>query len=368
MKKRINIMTSCDDNLAKYILPQLVAIDKNLREYDVHFFLAHSRVFPKNIKLLKNFAKEKTSITFHEAKVSKNISFYESLVSDGGPWPREAYFTLRLQDYIPDDVDRIMYIDAGDVIINGDIAPYYFGGFEGKSIIASMHDFKLNPATDEYELYNKDDLMHISKHGLLFNSGSYVINMDKFRKAGYSVSDYFRLRDALIENKKTGKLAYFGDQGFLAAAFVEDVKFFGYPQYKGSPHYMPYNFCSFYYEMNKSEPDYKPVVLHLTSPVKPWVVRFSDETISMVIDKPDFVQKRLWVVDSWAISTITGLIPQHLKLCEIWWKYAEETPIYEETDIKARITADTWIKHYLPLCTQFVDTCHQLAKLKNLEN
>ncbi|MCL2576755.1 MAG: hypothetical protein FWE27_01715 [Defluviitaleaceae bacterium] len=360
MKKRINLMTSCDDNLAKYILPQLVAIDKNLHEYDVHFFLAHSRIFPKNIQMLKNFANGKTGITFHEVKVTKNISFYESLASLGGPWPREAYFTLRSQDYLPCDIDRIMYIDAGDVIIHGNIAPYYFDDFEGKSLIVTPSRYKINPVTNERELFTKDDMFLVSKKGTPFGSGSFVMNMGKIRNEGSTVNDYVHLREALKKERKPGEFAFFGDQGFLAAAFVGDVKYFGYPEHKDHPCYTPYDYTMSYSIQFEGEPDYEPVVLHYMIPTKPWVARFSED------DKKNIDILDFGVIDlSIPIISKADFTPQALKLAEVWWEYAKETPIYEETKTRAAITAATWVKHYLPMCAQYVKALHQVEKLKN---
>lgn len=385
MKKRINIMTSCDDRLTKYILPQLVSIDKNHRDYDVHFYLAHSRVFPKSIQMLKNFAQEKTNITFHEVKVTKNISFYESLVRGcGGRWPREAYFPVMVQDYMPEDVDRVMYIDAGDVIIDGNISPYYFDDFEGKSIIATLYQsgngLKINPVTKERELYTKDDFLELSD-GRLFNSGSYVINVDEFRKAGYSVEEYMSIRDTLVKNAKPGEHGYFGDQGFMASAFVGDVKFFGYPQYKDHLSYAPYNFESYYFDLSINEMDYRPVVIHYAVITKPWVVRFPAEDINIIIDKLKFLvdapakatshtidlppeklelAKLLW----YTTKTTTGVTPYTLKLAEIWWKYAIETPIYDEVNTRARIAAESWVSHYLPMCIKYREACSRLEQVK----
>ena len=356
--KRINIMTSCDNNLVKYLLPQLVSIEKNLKEYDVHFYLAHSRITKESIQMLEGFIKENTGINFHEVEV-KNTRFYESFVVDGGrQWPHEAYFTLRLQDYLPQEVDRILYIDAGDVIIDGDIAPYYFDEFDGNSIIATALSFKTNPATNEQELYTSEDILTLASH-CLFNSGSYVIDVEKFRNEGYTENDYLYLQRALKENAKPGEIAYFGDQGFLAAAFVGDVKIFGYPENK-DPSYMPYNFRSSFWQWYKRELDYTPVVLHYAIISKPWIVRFDDNTIDTVIDKPDFVSKVLVV----PIPTIACMTPQHLRLGEVWWEYAKETPIYEEADVRARITADNWVKYYLPLCEQFNNLYSQYSALK----
>ena len=354
MKKRMNIMTSCDDNLSKYILPQLASIGKNLSDYDVHFYIVHSRILPNNVQLLKDFAND-IGIMFHEIMVEKNIPFYESLVkTGGGQWPHEAYFTLRVQDYLPDDVDRIIYIDAGDVIIDGDIAPYYFDDFECNSIIATPLGFKTDPVSKEPILYTSDDILEVSRNGSLFNSGSYIMDVEKYRKEGYTIDDYLYLDDVLKKNAEPGRLPYFGDQGFLAAAFVGDVKFFGYPKHK-DPSYMPYNFRSSYWGLFQGEPTYVPIVLHYALVSKPWVVRFSDEVINTVIDDPNFVSNHLIA----PIPPLAYMTPQHLRLGEVWWRYAENTPIYEEADTRARVTAESWVKYYFPICTQYINTLYQ---------
>ena len=358
MSKKINIMTTCDNNIATYILPQLVSIDVNLHEYDVNFFLVHCRISNENIEILREFC-ENTCIRFNEIVVTDNTEFYESLVISGGrQWPREAYFTLRVQDYLPDDIDRILYIDAGDVIIDGDIRPYYFDSFEGNSIIATPLGFKTDPATNKTSLYSSDDILSV-RNGSLFNSGSYIINVEKFRNEGYSIDDFLYLDDILKQNTETGNAPYFGDQGFLAAAFVGDVKFYGYPEYK-DPSYMPFNFRSSYWGLFKNELTYKPVIIHYAIISKPWIVRFNDETIDKFISHPNFVSNHLVT----PIPPLAYMTPEHLRLCELWWKYAEKTPIYRDADIQARITADSWLKYYFPICAQYISLFYQHESLK----
>jgi len=359
-KKRINIMTSCDDNLALFILPQLVSIDKNLSHYDVYFYLLHSRIQPENISTLVNFAENQTGINLHVIVVKENESFYDSIAQyGGGQWPFEAYYSLRLQDYLPEDIERILYIDAGDVIIDGDIGPYYFDDFEGNSIIATPLIFKKNPVSGENTLFTQDDILAIAGKSNIFNSGSYVINVDKFRKEGYSTDDYLYLCSVLDDNKESGFVPFFGDQGFLSAAFVEDIKFFGYPQNKDAS-YMPYNFVTSFWKDYTCELAYEPVVIHYAIRAKPWIVRFSDEVIDAVINNPDFIGNHLIA----PIPSIACMTPQHLRMGEIWWEYAMETPIYEEADFRARVTADNWIEYYFPMCRNYINTFYLLHQAK----
>ena len=361
--KRINLMTSCDDKIAKYIIPQLVSIEKNLCNYDVHFYLFHSRINPENIQLIFDFCNKYTRITFHEILVSENPDFYRQLAEDGiGQWPSEAFYSLRVQDYLPDNIDRIMYIDAGDVIIHGDIGPYYFDDFEGNSLIATALKYKKDSISGENIQYTRDDILAIAAKENIFNSGSYVINIDKFRKDGYSIDDYLYFCSVLKENKNPDFFPYFGDQGFLSAAFVEDIKFFGYPQVK-DPSYMPYNFVTSYWAEFKKELNYEPIVIHYAIRAKPWIVRFSDEVIDTVISDPMFVGNHLIS----PIHVIAQMTPQHLRMCEVWWEYAKETPIYHDADIRARAIADSWVEYFFPMCDRFINTFYLLHKAKYSE-
>jgi len=363
--KKINIMTSCDNNIAKYVFPQLVSINKHLSDYDVCFYLVHNRITADNIQMLKEFVKSQTKIKFCEILI-EDISFYDSFVEDGGKlWPAEAYFTLCVQDYLPRDVDRIMYIDAGDVIFTGDISPYYFDDFEGNSIIATPLTFKINSITNEKELYSIEDRAELAI-GSLFNSGSYIINVEKFRNEGYTQEYYKDLHKTLKKENKFKDFVYYGDQGLLASAFVGDVRMFGYPDVKDIL-YMPYNFRTSYWGITKNELTYEPVVIHYAVSAKPWDVRFDKDILETVISKPDSIVKQTVV----SIPNIQYLTEQHMKYCEIWWGYASETPIYYEVDIKARATAESWIKHYFPLCSDYVNLYkridEQSEKLKQIE-
>ena len=354
-------MTSCNEKIALYILPQLASIEKNLSKFDVHFYFVYSKIHEKFIDALETQAKKAKNITFYAIKFVQDVEFYECLVKYGSwQWPCEAYYTLRPQDYLPDDVDRILYIDAGDVIINGDISPYYFDDFEGNSIIATAFasTFKTNEITKELELVTREDILKVVLKGI-FNGGCYVINVDKFRKDGYSVEDYRYLASTLHENRTNNEMAFIGDQGFLAAAFVGDVKFFGYPENK-DPTYNPYNFTSSFWGVHKKEPSYTPIVIHYALPSKPWILRFSEEIIKNVIERPDFIAYCLVT----QIPTIAYITPQHFRLCETWWEYAKDTPIYNEANAKAIIYAECFLYYYFTLCEKYNDTALELILYK----
>ncbi|GAY77986.1 hypothetical protein NBRC111894_3540 [Sporolactobacillus inulinus] len=123
----------------------------------------------------------------------------------------------------------------------------------------------------------------------LFNSGSYIMNLNKIRAAQLTIDDFVAFSQMLCtySKKKDTSNIYFGDQGLLSAAFVGDIKIFNYPHICNL-WYMPYNFCIWYYDRMRESPPYQPVIVHFAADIKikPWDVvypipleRFSSKSI-----------------------------------------------------------------------------------------
>lgn len=105
----------------------------------------------------------------------------------------------------------------------------------------------------------------------IFNSGSYMMNLDKMRRDKRTLDDYqylsLKLRELFGDNNHK---IYWGDQGLLSAAFVGDVRYYGFPEIRNL-WYMPYNFCLWYYDRMNQKPPYSPAVLHFAGTAfKPW--------------------------------------------------------------------------------------------------
>ena len=271
--KRINIMTSCDQKLAKQVPVLMQSIAEYLPDREVHFYLFHSSIERATIVLFEKFCKKYGSICFHEV-VIPNPEDYVKLAGPGGGWNGEAYYSLCAHEFLT-DIDRIMYVDAGDVIITGNIDEYYFDDFGNKSLLVTGGRFK---AIQNYSfLFEADDMgnMELLKGILrgLFNSGSYVINLEKLRKDGYSMADFLFLSNRIVEVMGTDGQVYFGDQGLLSAAYVGDLKVFHFPQI-ANVWYMPYNFCMWYFNAFDSKPEYDTRVIHYAGAVKPWRIKY----------------------------------------------------------------------------------------------
>ena len=195
------------------------------------------------------------------------------LASKGGGWVGEAYFSLLCHEYLPESVDRILYIDAGDVIFNGDFEEYYNYDFNGQALIVTLSRMKEDGSILELnDLMNYNNLLGI-KRGI-FKSGSYVINGDYFRNSKIDMAQYIALLETIAGLLVNEELKYFGDQGFLSITYLGRVTYYAYPQSKNL-WYMPYNFCLWFFERGLEmfgDLWYQPKIIHFAGAPKPWKI------------------------------------------------------------------------------------------------
>lgn len=215
-EKTINIMTSCDEALAKYVSVMLQSISDNLTDANVRFFLLHSKISSQSIDLLARQCSAYNNLEFHSIIVD-TPEIYEKMAIGGGGWCGEAYYSLGAYKYLPADVDRILYLDAADTLVTGNIDDYYFSDFEGMSLIATAARYKVH--NNQLVTFNSDDLTDSETlSGItrgIFNSGSYVMNIEKMRQDDCGVETYLGLANMLQEISGNKTNAYWGDQVFF---------------------------------------------------------------------------------------------------------------------------------------------------------
>lgn len=346
---RINIMTSCDNNLAMYILVQLASIQSNLEKYDVHFYLLHSRVSPENINMLNAFTQNCSAITFHEIMV-KDTKPYEILASYGGSWPFETYFSLGSEHHLPQDVDRILYIDAGDVVVHNDISEFYFANFEDKSIIAAtawvQHSGELMTDMEAHSTRITKGMM---------SSGAYVMNMDKIRGENTPVQGYVGLAEGLLRAYPNRKPAYYGDQGLVSYVFLGKIKLIADTEFKRNENYKmvssKYHVCSEFVLLDPNYPFQQAAMLHFGGPVlKPWNAWFKPEVVKEYGD--NFSEKYYKNMKDYAPFNMNW---RQCQMAEIWWHYCTKTPVFTNLAMYGRATGAALENFYLPLCKRFND-------------
>lgn len=268
---QINIMTSSDERLMPKIEVQLEALMRNLSKKEVRFFLFHDGKSGEAVARLHCFAEKCPNLQFFDVVVQQPDK-YNDLSIRGGTWGGAAYYSLCAYQYLPSSMDRILYLDAGDTLVVGNIDEYYFADFQGCSIFATSTYYRDGGGYPV--LFGKDDLFDRAYTQRIlrgvFNSGSYVINLKKCRQVGLLIEDCLEFAKALCALTGKDKNVFFGDQGFLSALYAGDIRFHRFPEIANIL-YMPYNFCMWYFNEVTAEVDYKPCILHYAGVAfKPW--------------------------------------------------------------------------------------------------
>lgn len=275
MKKHYNIMTSSDENLIRQIKILLYSISVNLMDADIDFFFFHRGINEEKIEELDGFGNKLSNISFHGIIV-EDVDSYDYIAKYGGGWAGEAYYSLCAHKYLPEEVDRILYLDAGDVIVVDDIAPFYNSEFDNNIIIASnirsYREGKPVVYFAESDLQDETKILDILDS--TFNSGSYLLNIDKLRDTKLSIEDYVGLTNIFLPLAEFKEQIYFGDQGFLSACFLGDIKYWGYPENDNLVS-TAYNFMMGWYNIFDKPPAFKPAIIHFVGNVKPWQVEFA---------------------------------------------------------------------------------------------
>ncbi len=145
LMKTINIMTSCDGNLMKFIPIQLESIAESLENMVINFYIFHDGSEGDYVKELHKLKYK--NIKLYDIVV-EDAQLYDAIAKYGGGWCGAAYYSLCAWQYLPENMDRILYIDAGDVLIVGNIDEYYFADFEDKSRLDMMISL-LSPILNE---------------------------------------------------------------------------------------------------------------------------------------------------------------------------------------------------------------------------
>ena len=349
---KINIMTACNEGYAKYILPQLVSIQRNLSEYKVNFFLLHNRITAESIELIKSFSNAIENIDFYSCYISDNIEKYELLVSNAGNYPYEVFFPLTCQDFLPEWVDRVLYIHSGDVIFLKDICNFYFSSFNGKSLTVEIANKRAIKSEQNGQVFfwKADDRAEFIKSKktdpAFFSSAAFMINVEKFREQNHKIDYYLKIREEVISYLSEVKngMYYLGDQSFFSIAFLGDINaFLPITDFNSNNiNYRRYNYSAivkFLRSQFRLSEVIDPRVIHYDGKFKPWIIEpnFFDNRIPINIKDDNF---------QIGLSFRPVIFRDYY---EKYWDFAKETPLYHEMLKEAKLISKYIRSTYIPV-------------------
>lgn len=89
-------------------------------------------------------------------------------------YPKEIYYRIFAARYLPDSLDRVLYLDP-DVIVNGSVEELYTLPMENYYFAAASHVGELLSRVNKFRL-------EMSEDGLYINSGVMLMNLELLRK------------------------------------------------------------------------------------------------------------------------------------------------------------------------------------------
>lgn len=201
----MNIMVTLDSN---YVRPLMVML-KSLHISNPNTFF-NIYVIHKSLTKM-DFDKITSSINKNSFNIiSKKIS--DDMLSNApitDRYPVEMYYRIFAKDYLPENLDRILYLDPDLVVINS-LDTLYNLDFEGCYYAAASHGIKPVNKINELRLNMKDKSIYI-------NSGVLLINLKLLREK-QSYDEVFEY----IKNYKDRLL--FPDQDILSAVYGNKIK------------------------------------------------------------------------------------------------------------------------------------------------
>ncbi len=308
-EKIYNIAIAPNGIYVKYSLVLLESLFETNPEKYFRIFVMYNSLTKEEKELLQNFISSKGSITefiYIDREKYKIFQWKER-------FSVETYFRLEIQDVLPNDVERVLYLDI-DMIVDKDISELYALDFEDAYIAACG----FSPRCER---------------GDEFNAGMILFNMQKMRR-DISFKTYVELAQKLDGN-------FYQDQGLLNELFGESGTKYVWKQI--------YNFtCAFFRkygrEIQREMQDFSiddVVIFHYPGPgIRPWQAFFEKKEYETLKNNGvlEIFSSQGYIIDD-----------LYMRILEKWWDYASRTPVFSELKMNMLICKNSIMQENLTL-------------------
>lgn len=189
----MNILVTLNSGYINPLCTMLKSLTYTNSQNEIDLYIVHSSLTVNDFQKI-NYVIAGTNVTPHIIRVDKGLF-------DNAPTckriSKETYYRLFAPALLPQDIDRILYIDPDTIILN-DLSAFYGMDFNANAIIGAKH---FDGAVD---LWNRKRLS-IKKSKSYINAGVMLLNLNEMRKT-FDPQGVFDL----IEEKKN--ILFLADQ------------------------------------------------------------------------------------------------------------------------------------------------------------
>lgn len=258
----MNILFSSDDNYARHLGVAIYSLMiHNQKAKKLNFFVVDNHISEDNLSKLKLVVDGFGNSTINFISFD---SFARELILDM-PWPisLSAYARLFAAEMLPDEIDRVLYLDC-DMVINHDLAELWNIDLQGKCI-GAVQDQVRPSIKDSVGLQSKDRY---------FNSGLLLVDLRQWRNQniGKQALEFIRIHEGRITHHDQGVLNGILHDAWLRLPLRYNVMTIHYLMTQSRiVHYFE-DFSDFYTHEEIIEAKYCPIVVHFTPSFtsRPW--------------------------------------------------------------------------------------------------
>ncbi len=199
----INILVTLDENYIPYLNVMLSSMLHSNPGHRFHVYLLHTSIRPtalENTRRLLEGAGELIPIA------AKNIGLNNAPTTSR--YPVEIYYRIFAAKYLPDTLDRVLYLDP-DLIVNGSLEALWSMPLDDYCFAAASHTGKLMTKLNGIRLDMDEEAPYI-------NSGVMMMNLNKLREE-QDLDEVFRF----IEER--GNLLILPDQDIISSLYGSKI-------------------------------------------------------------------------------------------------------------------------------------------------
>lgn len=272
----MNVATALNKKYIPYTTVMLSSLAiNNTNHIDVYLF--HCELEGKDIDAMSELL---SAYDISLIGVCVDMGVYKETLPRNSQWTLETYLRLMMAEYLPEELSRVLYLDA-DVIVNQDLSELYQLEFNNTDLFAAYDAGKVWKI-EQLQPKQQEMLGPLLEQGhVYFNAGVLLFNVDRVKER-YSFSRYC---DA-FEDWNYQMVAL--DQDILNYVYSGKVSYFDYKKYNLFAR-VAHN-KGMTYEQVKHE----CAIIHYAGE-KPW----ESENV-------------------------------HYDIEQLWWDYAAKTPLYHE--------------------------------------
>lgn len=186
-EKQINILVTLNENYIPYLNVMLTSLIDTNRDCYFDIYLLHSSIPDTALKGTRRTLG--SSGALHAVKAA-DIGLSDAPTT--ARYPQEIYYRIFAAKYLPECIDKILYLDP-DIIVNGSIKELYDTNIDEYYFAAASHTGAFVRKVNEIRLDMDIDAPYI-------NSGVMLMNLKRLRKEqNYSeVFDFIEKRKMLL--------------------------------------------------------------------------------------------------------------------------------------------------------------------------